>query len=612
MTTTTETQLSGVSVPSRRWRYGRVLIAFVVGFLLVAVAAGGSILAYEQNYTGKVAAGVSIGGTDVSGLTRQDAAAKLQAAFASVGTGTVTLDTPIGSKTLTYAQLGRRPDIDGMLDAAFAVGRTGNPVERVVEEARTAVNHSTVAPRVAIDTDVLEAAIAGLATAIDRTSTSAMVTASSTGMVDTAAVWGRTVDVPAMTSSISAALAAPDAPSTLSIPLAVVPVAPAVTDVDATIARSRANRMVAPIVLNHGKDKWTITDKAVRTWLTFGSWPDGSYGPLVDPTKVQAAVAALSTKIDQKAVSATFYTSKGGSVVGVKPAKVGRKLDVPGTVVAIQALLNDRAGAGKDPSAPIVPALAVIQPQLSTEQAAKAAPLMKAISSWTTYYEVGAHNGFSANITIPSMAINGTVVAPGQWFSYWKAVGEVSLAKGYKLGGAIIDGHSVEGKSIGGGICSSSTTLFNAALRAGLQMGARKNHYYYIARYPKGLDATVFKSDGGGAQDMTFRNDTKYPILIRTYARPGIVRFTIYSVPTGRRVTFSRPTVKNYKPGYTVTKYVTSLRPGVHEQVEYQADGQDVWVTRVVKDKTGKVIHKETFYSHYAQMIGVVLIGRRN
>ena len=60
MTTTTETQLSGVSVPSRRWRYGRVLIAFVVGFLLVAVAAGGSILAYEQNYTGKVAAGVSI------------------------------------------------------------------------------------------------------------------------------------------------------------------------------------------------------------------------------------------------------------------------------------------------------------------------------------------------------------------------------------------------------------------------------------------------------------------------------------------------------------------------------------------------------------------------
>ena len=297
-------------------------------------------------------------------------------------------------------------------------------------------------------------------------------------------------------------------------------------------------------------------------------------------------------------------------MVGVKPAKTGRKLDVPGTVTAVQELLVARAGAGKDPSAAIVPALAIVQPKLTTEEASKAAPLMRAISTWTTYYQVGAHNGFSANITIPSMAINGTVVAPGQWFSYWKTVGEVSLAKGYKLGGAIIDGHSVEGKSIGGGICSSSTTLFNAALRAGLQMGARKNHYYYISRYPKGLDATVFKSDGGSTQDMTFRNDTKYPILIRTYARPGIVRFTIYSVPTGRRVSFSRPTVKNYRPGYTVVKYTSALKKGQSEMIEYPADGQDVWVTRVVKDRSGKVIHKETFYSHYAQMIGVILRGR--
>ena len=65
-------------------------------------------------------------------------------------------------------------------------------------------------------------------------------------------------------------------------------------------------------------------------------------------------------------------------------------------------------------------------------------------------------------------------MAPGAKFNFWKSVGEVSLAKGYKLGGAIINGHSVEGKTIGGGICSTSTTLFNAALRAGFDMGARE------------------------------------------------------------------------------------------------------------------------------------------
>jgi hypothetical protein len=88
------------------------------------------------------------------------------------------------------------------------------------------------------------------------------------------------------------------------------------------------------------------------------------------------------------------------------------------------------------------------------------------------------------------------------------------------------------------------------------------------------------------------------------------VRFTIYSVPTGRKVTFSKPLVKNYRPGWTEVHYTTALKPGVREQTEYQADGQDVWVTRTVRDKTGKVIHRETFFSHYARMIGIVLVGK--
>ncbi len=562
MTTTTETQLIETAVEPRRWRFSRVLVAFVVGFLLVAVATVGTIVAYESNYAGKVAAGVSIGGVDVAGLNRAEAATKLEAAFASVGSGTVSLTTPTGTTTLTYAQLGRRPDVDAMLDEAFAIGRTGSPVERVVEEARTVLNRVEVAPKVAIDQDVLAATLAGLAATIDSEPSSASVSTGPAGFVDTPAIWGRQVDQAAMTATINETLASPDAPSSLAVPLEVSPVAPAVTDVDAMIARSRATRMIAPVTLTHGKDSWKIADTAVRSWVTFGTWPDGSYGPLADPTMIETAVKALSKKVDAKAESASFYTSKSGNVVGVKPAKNGRKLDVPGTITLVEDLLFARASAGKEPGAAIVPALAVVAPTLTTEQAAKAAPLMKAISSWTTYYQSGAHNGFSNNITIPSMAINGTVVAPGQWFSYWKTVGEVSLAKGYRLGGAIIDGHSVEGKSIGGGICSSSTTLFNAAVRAGLQMGARKNHYYYITRYPKGLDATVFK-DGGSVQDMTFRNDTKYPILIRTYARPGIVRFTLYSVPSGRRVTFSRPVVKNYRSGFTQVKYTASLRKGV-------------------------------------------------
>jgi vancomycin resistance protein YoaR len=610
MTTTTETQVNSPVIETNRWRPNRVLVAFIVGVLLVAIIAVGTILAYEQSHAGKVAAGVSIGGVEVAGLTRDEAAAKLEAAFASVGTGAVTLKAATGDTTLTYAQLGRRPDVEAMLDDAFAVGRTGNPLERVVEEARTAVNRLSVAPRVAIDQAVLETSIATLAAKVDRAPVSAIETPGKDAFVDTPAQWGRDVDQAAMVAAITEALAAPDAPAALTIPLEVVPVAPAVTDVDAMIARSRANRMIAPVVLTHNKDQWTIPAATVRGWVTFGTWTDGTYGPMADTPKIEAAVQALSTKIDQKAVSASFYTSKTGTVVGVKPGRTGRKLDVPGTITAVQGLLLGRAATGTEPGVPIVPALAITQPTLTTEQAEKAAPRMKAISSWTTYYISGPHNGYGANITVPAMAINGTVLAPGQKFSFWKTIGEVSLRTGYKLGGAIVDGRSVEGKTIGGGICSCSTTIFNAALRAGLEMGARRNHYYYISRYPKGLDATVYQSDGGSVVDMTFRNDTSFPILIRAYAKPGIVRFTIYSVPTGRTVILTRPIVKNYRPGHTEIRYTTALKVGRSQQIEYPADGQDVWVTRIVKDKNGKVIHKDTYYSHYSRVIGIILRGK--
>ena len=109
---------------------------------------------------------------------------------------------------------------------------------------------------------------------------------------------------------------------------------------------------------------------------------------------------------------------------------------------------------------------------------------------------------------------------------------------------------------------------------------------------------------------MTFRNDTKYPILIRTYARPGMVRFTLYSVPTGRRV--SRSAGRGQE-----------LPARIHgRQVHARAEERPVGDDRVpggragrlgdprVKDRTGKVIHKETLYSHYAQMIGVILRGK--
>jgi vancomycin resistance protein YoaR len=238
---------------------------------------------------------------------------------------------------------------------------------------------------------------------------------------------------------------------------------------------------------------------------------------------------------------------------------------------------------------------------------------MTRISTWTTWFPISDHNFFGANIWIPALLINGTVVGPGETFDFWNTVGAVNTARGFGPGGAIVNGHTDPTGAIGGGICSCSTTLFNAALRAGFKMDARTNHYYYIDRYPLGLDATVFISSGGYKTTMSWTNDTQYPVLIRGYkirgSGRGFVRFDLFSVPTGRRVVIGTPTVKNYVPATTITQYTSTLPKGVTKQVEYPVAGEDVWRTRTVYDASGRVIHQETWYSHYSRVNGLILIG---
>jgi vancomycin resistance protein YoaR len=294
------------------------------------------------------------------------------------------------------------------------------------------------------------------------------------------------------------------------------------------------------------------------------------------------------------------------SSCAIAPAvsSAGRALDVEATVDSIVNILDGRAVGAKTPSKVAVTTKAV-GPEVTTSEATKKAPLVERIGSWTTYYQVSAHNGFAANITVPARRLDGVVVRPGETFDFWRALGEVSFRTGYRLGGAIVGGHSVEGKALAGGICAASTTLFNAAARGGLQIVARQPHWYYITRYPLGLDATVSDS-----QTMRFRNDTAHPVMIRSQASPGVVRFEIWSVPNGRTTTWSQPTVTNVVRGYDTTQYTSSLRPGEQKRIEYPVDGKDVSVTRTVRDGAGRVVHRDTFISHYHRMVGILLIGR--
>jgi vancomycin resistance protein YoaR len=586
-------------------RSHRTLRAFAAAFILGTVAAvalaAGAISGYSSSYAGRVLPGVRVGNVDLSGLDQTAAAAALAAAYGGYGDGRVVIRTSAGDAAIGYRDVSRRPDVDAMVAAALAVGRDGTDVQQAVAMVRVAVDGVVLEPRMILDEAALGRAVALALSRIERAPIDATITMGPHGILTTPARPGVGFDVAAAQATALAALRERNAPAEVVVSAPSIEVAPARGDDVVAAARARAERMIGKVVVTSGKKRWAIPAATVRGWITVEDGIEESVRPVVDTSRITPALRAVAKGVRRPSQSATFLVAKSGKVVGVAASADGRRLDVAATASAIAAELARRAGG--DVAAPVRAALQAVSPKLTTEEARKSAPLMTLLGSWTTRFPVGDHNFWGANIWLPARFINGTVLRPGQTFEWFAAVGPITPARGFGPGGVINGNHSEPTGAMGGGMCSSSTTLFNAALRAGLQMGARSNHVYYIDRYPLGLDATVWIMNGG-RQTVTFTNDMAHSIFIRGLRLGGAggwgyVRYEIWGIPDGRRVTIGAPLVSNVLRPTTVMVPVTTLPPGVRRQTEWPANGMDVQVTRVVRNAAGRVIHQETYFSHY-------------
>ncbi len=594
--------------PSVRLRFA---VAFLVG-LLAAMAIGvGGLYAYDQQYTGRILPGVAIGSLDLSGHDPATAAAAIRETYGYLGEGSITFTTPDGERTISFADIGRGPDVDAMVAEALAVGRDGNAVDRFIADARTAFRGVALTPKVTFDADALAEHALDYADSLAREPHDAWVAVVAKQFAVVGSVDGRLAEPAAPVEAALADLGELTAPADLRYEMPLRSIAPTVTTDEANKAKADADRIAAPILFAGRAEDQKITTARLRSWLSFAPTADGGYGVSIDTSGLEAVLKSIAKKVDKAPINASFKTS-GARITGVTPSKAGFKLDQAATKLQVQQLLDARmAGAS---TATLEPAIKVTQPRLTTEEAQAARPKMRKISQWTTFFPIGEKNGFGANIWIPARLINGYVVAPGATFDFWNAVGSVTRAKGYRSGGAIINGRTEPQGALAGGICSCSTTLFNAAARAGYKIGARRNHYYYIDRYPVGLDATVFISASGSKQTMSFTNDTDYPLLIRGLGwrngGSGYVKFEIYSVPTGRKVSFATGPKRNYRSASDTIQYTSSLAPGAAKRIEYPVAGFQVTVVRTVRDKSGKVIHKNTWFSNYARITGITLVGR--
>lgn len=207
------------------------------------------------------------------------------------------------------------------------------------------------------------------------------------------------------------------------------------------------------------------------------------------------------------------------------------------------------------------------------------------LSSYSTRYDPSNLNR-SNNIEISAEKIDGTIIMPGETFSYNQTVGERTIAEGYKEAGAYAGGRVVQ--DVGGGICQTSSTLYNAALLANLEIVDRSNHQFLTSYVSAGRDATV----SWGSIDFKFKNSREYPIKIEARAKNGVCEMSIYGIKEEKEYKVEiESNVLSYIPYTTKYENDSSLTEGkeVVEQSGYNGCTSEAY--RVLK-LNGEVVSR--------------------
>ncbi|UKS31208.1 VanW family protein [Paenibacillus sp. HWE-109] len=258
--------------------------------------------------------------------------------------------------------------------------------------------------------------------------------------------------------------------------------------------------------------------------------------PLVDNERLHQLTDEVGKRIYRKPINATINDS--GAIVKEIP---GVQLNQSAFVKQFYQHFYDSNSLSFE-----VPQMAVY-PRVDSELLASIR--VRPIGYYVTYFNSNNKHRYT-NIKLATQAINNYVVQPNETFSFNRVVGVRTRAKGYMSAKIIVRGEFSEG--IGGGICQISSTLFNAADRAGLKIVERFSHSRSVPYVPSGRDATV----NWGGPDFSFKNTYNQPILIRAHAMPGRVYVSI-----------SSSEMINYKP-----RHVPSASETLPEEINAGTD----------------------------------------
>jgi vancomycin resistance protein YoaR len=587
-----EAGTSGVGVRSRRRGRSRTLLLQRAAALAIVGTVGGALLGFLfAGSPARIAAGVSVAGVNVGGLTASEATAKLERRASAVAQVPVAFTAAGHTWWLRPGNLGVEADWHAAAKLALQQGDGLGPF-RGLRRIGVRVFGADVSPPTGATERSLDYELGRMSRVINAPHSDAAIVLRGLQARVVAGSTGRVLDREAAGNTLVHALAGLHRGGQVDLPVRIDTPSVSAADLQPALVQVRT-ALSRRVRMNLGAASWWLPKRQLAAILALPH--DGARKLDIGGPGARRYLARLSHGIGRPAQNASFNVLESGRVV-VVPAKLGRVISVRPTERSILA-------AALSPGVRNARVVVTGQPPDRTTAEARAMGITSQVSRYETIY--GGDSNRIHNVQLVARLVDHKLIAPGSTFSFNRTTGARTADKGFLEAPVIINGELSTG--LGGGVCQVSTTVFNAAYEAGLKITSRTNHALYISHYPQGRDATVNYPD----VDLQFVNDTDHWLLLRTFVGSSSLVVDLYGTPLHRRVeSETRPLVTT---GGAPVKRIPdpNLYVGLTVVDESGSPSSSTSVRRKVYSSAGALLYDNTWYSSYRGETRVVRVGTK-
>jgi vancomycin resistance protein YoaR len=556
------------------------------GLALFSALAAGVVFAGSG---GRIAAGVTVDGVNVGGLTPEQASKRLAAQAARYASVPVTLTAGGERFRLRPVDLDARVDWLGAAEEAQAAGTWPKPF-RGLKRIAVRLFGADLEPRADVYEPRLEYELERMAREINRPGRNAAIVLQGLEPTIVPDREGRTLDLPRAANVVRTAVAG-FARHPFELPVRIGPPSVTAEELRPVVDQVRT-ALSAPVRYGWRDAHWLVEPKELAGLLAL---PANGRGELeIGGAKAKRYYALLARAVNRKPKDADFRVRPNGRVRVVASAS-GRKLDV---VASGEALLAGALSREKREAELVV---RMEEPSLTTERA-RAMKVTSVLASYSTAYS-GSYDRIR-NLQHAVSLLDGKRLAPGETFSFNDVVGPRTARRGFRVAPTIVEGEYKD--AFGGGVSQVATTVFNAAWEAGLRIRDRSAHSLYISRYPLGRDATVNYPD----VDLKFENDTNSWIVVKGDSGDTAITISLLGAPTGRRVVSEPGELEETAPPKVETVPDPTMLVGDSVVIDDGEPSRSVRVKRIVY-RGDEVLYEETWYTSYDAEPKIVRVGTR-